>query len=190
MIKKKCSMKLETNRLIIREFNIDDAQQMFENWVNDKEVCKYLSWEAHSDVSVTKKLLSTWISEYKYNTTCNLAIVFKDIDKVIGTISLIKVDYKNSNCEIAFSIGKKYWSKGITTEAVKIVLNYLFNELAFNRIEALQDVKNIASGRVLEKSNMILEGTLRQARKRKDGTYGDINVWSIIKNEYNLDNKQ
>lgn len=177
--------KIETQRLILREFVVGDAQDMFNNWGNDKDVCKYLSWEPHVDISNTKALLEEWVSAYTDMNTYNWAIELKETGEVIGTISTVKVNFKDSSCEIAYTIGKNYWTKGITTEAVKAVLHFFFVEIGFNRIEALHDTQNVASGSVLKKSGMTLEGTLRKSRKRKDGTYGDLNVWSILKEEYN-----
>ena len=52
---------LETERLILRRFSIDDASCMFKNWASSDEVTKYLTWPTHSDISITESVLNSWI---------------------------------------------------------------------------------------------------------------------------------
>ena len=52
---------LETDRLILRKFTPEDAEDMYENWASDPEVTKYLTWPVHTSVDVTKKLLEIWV---------------------------------------------------------------------------------------------------------------------------------
>ncbi|MGL4107398.1 GNAT family N-acetyltransferase [Clostridium sp. LP20] len=53
---------LETERLILRKFTLEDAQPMYDNWVNDYEVIKYLTWPKHNSVDDTKIVLGDWIT--------------------------------------------------------------------------------------------------------------------------------
>ena len=62
----KGTVRLETDRLILRRFTLDDAPAMFNNWANDPEVTKYLSWEPHADLEVTREILRTWVNSYDY----------------------------------------------------------------------------------------------------------------------------
>ncbi len=66
---------IETERLILRKLEIADAQNMFNNWANDSEVCKFLSWEPHGNIEVTKNLLVSWINSYQSYETYNWAII-------------------------------------------------------------------------------------------------------------------
>ena len=66
------------------------------------------------------------------------------------------------------------------TESLKAVINYLFKEVGFNRIVALHDTNNVASGKVMIKSDMIYEGTFRQAGLRENKFY-DLAQYAIIK---------
>ncbi|MBO5384138.1 MAG: GNAT family N-acetyltransferase, partial [Ruminococcus sp.] len=58
-------IELETRRLKLRTVNYDDVQSIFNNWASDPEVAKYVTWEAHGDISVTKSVMNYWIEEYK-----------------------------------------------------------------------------------------------------------------------------
>ena len=69
---------IETERLILRRFELSDARAMFDNWASDDEVTKYLTWPAHSGVSVTEQLLEDWVSQYSKNDCYRWAIVLKE----------------------------------------------------------------------------------------------------------------
>lgn len=171
---------IETKRLILRKFEINDASNMFDNWANDPEVCKFLSWEPHGNIEVTKNLLFSWIEAYQSNKTYNWAMVLKETNQVIGSLSVISLSQKHQNCELGYCMSKIYWNQGIMTEAVTAIIDFLFNEVEVHRIQAKHDIKNPGSGRVMEKSGMLLEGTMRHGVLRKDGSYADHNIYAII----------
>ena len=57
--------EIATERLTLRRFEIEDAENMFYNWANDPEVTKYLTWPAHESVDTTETILKEWISKYE-----------------------------------------------------------------------------------------------------------------------------
>ena len=61
--------KLETKRLILRRFKIEDAEAMYNNWASNPNVSKYVMWETHKDVNETKELLEEWVRGYEDSTT-------------------------------------------------------------------------------------------------------------------------
>lgn len=175
--------QLETERLILRKFKIEDAEDMFKHWGNDSAVNKYLSWNIHQSVQDSQDIIDLWVSKYEDMETYNWAIVLKEIDEVIGSISMVKLENKHYSCEIGYCIGSKFWNNGITTEAFQAVIEYLLNEVGFNRVVAMYDTENKASGKVMKKCKMTYEGTLRDAHKRNDEFYS-LGVYSILKKEY------
>ncbi len=175
---------METDRLILRRFVIEDAQDMFANWANDADVCKFLSWNPHGTLAVTQALLEHWIAAYENENTYNWAIELKELGSVIGSISAMNVSEKDCSCEIGYCISKQFWSKGIATEALKSLIYFFFTQVGLNRIQASHDPLNIASGKVMEHAGMTLEGTLRQRRMCRDGTFADSNIWAILRRDY------
>lgn len=165
---------IETERLILRRFTIDDAGDMFANWANDSEVTKYLTWLPHGCVENTEEILTTWISEYSSPSTYKWAIICKDNgEPVIGCIDAVHVNEKIPSCEIGYCLSKTYWGKGIMTEALKEVMNYLF-DAGFIRISARHDTSNPASGRVMQKAGMTYEGTFSKSEINNKGDIIDI----------------
>ena len=180
-IKQIKTQTINTNRLTLRRFTREDAPDMFRNWVNDADVCRYLSWEPHGDIENTKAIVNSWLIAYEQADNYNWAIALKSTNEVIGSIAVIDFNEKHKNCEVGYCIGQAYWQKGITTEALEAVMKFLFEEVGLNRIQAKHDVQNIASGKVMQKVGMQMEGTLRELRMRKDGSFADYNLWAILR---------
>ena len=180
MVKYLGTKQLETNRLMLRKFSIDDAENMFKNWANDKEVTKYFSWPPHGRIEVTKNVLISWIDNYKNMEVYNWGIVAKDIGEVIGSISVVNHSCKSLVCEIGYCISKAYWNKGITTEALKAVIKFLIKEVRVERVHAFHNINNVASGKVMQKAGMIFEGKLRKYHLNRDGALEDVNMYSKI----------
>jgi [ribosomal protein S5]-alanine N-acetyltransferase len=175
--------KLETERLILRQFTIDDAELMFKNWANDDNVTKYLTWPTHQDINVSRYVLENWIKNYSKNDFYQWAIVPKEVNEPIGTISVVDKNDDIQMVEIGYCIGKKWWNKGITSEALNAIIKYFFEEVMVNRIEAWHDIKNPNSGKVMAKCGMKCEGNLRQSRKNNTGI-SDSAIYGILLEEY------
>ncbi|MCB2297891.1 GNAT family N-acetyltransferase [Clostridium tagluense] len=183
MLMHKGTQIINTDRLLLRKYESDDAADMFENWANDCEVTKFLSWKPHNNVQDTKEIIDQVVERYE-NSTYYWAIKFKEIDEVIGDISIVRFDETCCSCEIGYCMSRKYWGMGIMSEALKAVIDYLFSEIGFNRIAATHDTNNIASGKVMIKSGMKHEGILRQARLRDNKYFYDLALYSILKDEW------
>lgn len=175
---------IETERLVLRRFELTDADAMFNNWANDVEVCNFVNFKPHRTIDVTKEVIFKWVNSYSNIEIYNWAIVPKEYGKAIGSISIVEAKNNNLACEIGYAMSKNYWNKGIMTEALKAVMNYLFSEVGYNRIQTRHDTQNPASGRVMEKSGMKLEGTMRQDKLRKNDTFGDRNIWALLRKEW------
>lgn len=174
---------LETDRLILRRFVIEDAGAMYRNWASEDEVAKFLTWPAHSNVAVTRALLSTWIVAYNKADYYNWVIELKETGEVIGNISVVQVKENIQCAELGYCMGTRWWGAGIMPEAGKAVVKYLFEEVGFNRIAATHDKNNPKSGRVMQKIGMTYEGMLRKAGFNNQGIVDE--VWySILREEY------
>ncbi len=175
---------LETDRLILRKFNLDDVLPMYNNWGSDYETSKALTWDVHSSPDVTKEVISNWISKYDTEFYFNWVIELKDTKEIIGNIEVIKISKRDEMCEVGYCYGSKYWNKGYGTEALKASLNFLLTDVGLRLVEAKHIVENPASGRVMEKAGMIKEATLRERMFNKHTkNVNDIIIYSITKND-------
>lgn len=172
---------IDTERLTLRRFRMGDAQAIFDNWANDDQVTKYLSWPTHQDVDTSKAVLSDWIKAYERPETYLWAITFREDDIPIGSISVVSHNDRLGKMEIGYCIGKAWWHQGIMTEALGAVMDYLFREVSANRLEASHDANNPNSGAVMVKCGMVFEGTLRQSDFNNQGIC-DVCWYAAIRN--------
>lgn len=178
--------KLETNRLILRKFIQEDAEQVYLNWTSDKNVTQYFGFEPDKSIDETKEKIASWIKAYEKDNTYIWAIKDKKSNQLIGSITA-EMPYKIlETCEIGYSIGSKWWNSGYMTEALTEVIRYLLTEEGMYLIEAKHNIKNIASGKVLLKAGMIKEATLRGRRINKStGEHEDLVIYSVTKADIN-----
>lgn len=152
---------LETERLILRPFTMEDAQAMFDNWANDPVVTKYLTWPAHTSVEVTEAVLQCWINDYAFGEGYHWGIVLKETGELIGDISAARIFPKFQGIETGYCMGQRWWHRGIMPEAFRRVLAYWFEEVGAQRVSALHDVNNPASGAVMRRCGLLFEGVHR-----------------------------
>lgn len=177
MILHKGTSSIETVRLILRKFELQDANDMFNNWSSDPEVLKYLPWGPHENVSVTERKVKSWVESYAYDNTYNWAIYLKGRNQVIGSISAEILNDPNNSCEVGYCIGKEFWGQGIMTETLRAIMHYLFYEIGYRKITARHDVLNIASGRVMQKVGMHFDKVLYHVSLRRDKSFCDVAVY-------------
>ncbi len=174
---------LETERLILRPFRESDAEDMFNNWACNDNVTRYLTWPTHQSIEITKKLVDLWVSEKEELTNYMWCIEWKENHQAIGSISVVHIKEEIYAAEIGYCIGEAYWNMGITSEAMKAVIKFLFEEVKCNRISAEHDISNPNSGKVMMKAGLKYEGTLLEAGRNNSGVC-DMAVYGITKKMY------
>ena len=145
---------LETDRLILRAWEITDLDDFFE-YASVEGVGEKAGWEHHKSKDKSLEILKMFMEEKKI-----FAIVLKENQKAIGSIGIEELgeeldkDLDNlSGRELGYVLNKDYWNKGIMTEAVSKVVDYCFNTLKLNFLMASYFNHNIASKKVLENLN-------------------------------------
>ena len=190
MLTHKGTKTIETDRLILRQFTMDDAPAMYRNWASDDIVTKHMTWPTHPSVEVSKMVLSDWTASYAKDDYYQWAIVLKENGpEPIGSISAVHIHEKIDGAVMGYCMARSHWGKGIMTEALIALIDFFFTEVGVNRIEADHDPNNPASGRVMEKSGMSYEGTLRQAGRSNQGII-DVSRWAILRQDWRKDHEQ
>lgn len=179
-----CGTKtIETDRLILRRFEVADAAAMYRNWASDPAVTKFLTWKPHRDVKETRALLTEWVADYERPDCYNWIIVLKGENAgPVGSISVVKIEEVTRCATIGYCIGQAWWRRGITSEALDAVIGCLFKNTDFLRIESYHDANNPNSGGVMKKCGMKYEGTLRGHDFNNRGIV-DACYYSILKDE-------
>lgn len=97
---------IATERLTLRRFTIEDAENMYYNWACDPEVTKYLTWQPHKSVEETTEILQQWEAGYSKNEFYQWAIELNDIEQPIGSISVVSLNEDVQSAELGYCIGK------------------------------------------------------------------------------------
>lgn len=127
-----------------------------------------------------KEFISAMLSADE-NETFAFAITVNNM--VIGSIGIFRQgNIHRQTAELGYYIAEEYWGKGIMTEAVKQICEYVFANSDIIRIYAEPFAYNIASCRALEKAGFQYEGTLR-SNAVKNGKVIDIKMYSLLKEE-------
>ncbi len=184
MINHKGTVTLESDRLILRKFQLNDAYDMYENWASKDIVTKNLTWKPHNNIETTRFTIRSWIQNYKNIDCYNWCIEEKNSSKAIGSINLTNIDNINESLEVGYCLSDKFWNKGIMTESLMLVLDFVFKQIEVNRITSKCYINNIPSMRVLKKCGFLYEGNLRSVIKDNNNNFIDCKCYSLLRKEY------
>lgn len=177
------TQRIETDRLILRRYKIEDADAMYKNWASDSEVTKFLTWQPHPSVDVSRSIIEDWLKEYSDEKYYQWAIVLKDNgNEPIGDISVVHMNEDISMVHIGYCLGRAWWRRGIMSEALKAVTDFMFDTVEVNRVESRHDPMNPNSGKVMQKCGMKYEGTLRSADRNNQGIC-DACYYALLRSE-------
>lgn len=141
---------IETERIILRKFTLEDVDAVFEYGSNDI-INKYTGYISLKNKNEAKNIIENIIfKDYQKYGYGRLAVVYKTTNKVIGFAGLKFLPEFNET-DIGFRFLPEYWNKGIATEISKEIIKYGFESLNLKRIIGIANPKNIGSCKVLEK---------------------------------------
>ncbi len=177
------TQKIETERLILRRITAEDAAAMYKNWASDPEVTRFLTWPAHQNMDVTRYVIGTWLPLYEKSDYYHWAITLKENgDEPVGTIhGLVNDDLES--IQIGYCLGRKWWHRGIMSEAAQAVIDFFFDKVGAGSICSYHDPRNPHSGMVMKHCGMKYEGTRRAADRNNTGIC-DASWYSILRAEH------
>lgn len=142
--------RLETDRLILRQIKKEDIDAVFNCWMQDEDVSRYMYWKASKDVNEARKFVQFELENLENDKWYRWIIMLKHTDKIIGTCLIYYNDDEN-NWDISYNLGKEHWGKGYISEAMHRVLEYAVDELNIKECIAIHAIDNPESGRVIQK---------------------------------------
>lgn len=174
---------IETQRLILRKLEMNDANRMFDYIFSDHRVMDNLIKGPHESISETINRLTEITNQYMSETFCYWGIEVKESGELIGTIDLFNINEDTENCEVGYNIGFNWWNKGYGTEALHAVVEFAFRIMDIHKISATHNIDNPASGKIMLKVGMKREGIIRHMI-RKNNQYKDCGIYGILQQEY------
>lgn len=169
---------IATERIILRAFKEEDLNDFYE-YASVEGVGEMAGWLHHKSISESKKILEMFITHDK-----TFAIVYKENNKVIGSIGIEKYEMEDKlsefnnyrGREIGFVLSKDYWGRGLMPETVKAVIDYLFNKLDLDFLLCGHFNYNTQSKRVQEKCGFVPYRTLLMDTRLKTKEQGTLNI--------------
>jgi len=177
--------ELETERLVLRKIKISDSSDMYAYSCRE-EVTRWLLWSPHRSESYTARYISGLQNAYRSGEFFDWAVSLKSDRRMIGTCGFTSFDIDNNAAEIGYVLNPDFWYRGIAAEAASAVIDYGFEVLGLNRIEAHYMSENTKSRRVMEKCGMKFEGIFR-SRLFVKGKYRDIGICSVLYSDWSAD---
>ncbi len=137
-------------RIIAREVNMEDIDDLFEIY-SDKEAMKFRGSRPMESLDDARLFVQNVVLEEGTKLTSRLGIELVETGGLIGTIMKRVDGRKEGICEIGYSIGKKYWGRGLGTEIVGLIVDDLKHDERTKELHAWSHRDNLASLRILEK---------------------------------------
>ena len=171
-------MKLKGERIVIRDIKYSDSYDFYE-YGKDPLVGPMAGWKPFPSKEVSDRILTANIINKEM-----FAITIDD--KLIGTISLYNKPYRKYNKAktIGFSLRSDYWNQGIMTEAVKLMIHFVFKKTDCEILEVAHHSDNLRSKRVIEKCGFSYDGRMNKYKVLYDERVIDVDFYSMEKIEY------
>lgn len=149
-------MKFETQRLILRDWKIEDAEDLFKV-ASDADVALPCGWKPHENIEECKHIIKDMFLTDPYT----YAVCLKENNIAIGCIAIIpqninRLNLKNENeVELGCWIGKEFWGRGLMVEAMNVLIDFAFNKLNVENIYCGYSDGNSKSKRLQEKCGFV-----------------------------------
>jgi len=172
--------EIETERLILREIMPEDAPAIFAIF-SDPKITQYYDLYTYVDMEQAEELIDFFDESFENERAIRWGIARKEDNVLIGTCGYVWL--RQYRGEIGYELASAYWRQGIMSEAIEAILEYGFEQIGLNRIEALVMVENAASAGLLRSLGFTEEGVLREHDFFK-GQFHDMRLFSLLRREY------
>ncbi len=172
--------EIETERLILREIMPEDAPAIFALFA-DPLVTRYYDLYPYADIEQAQELIDFFDQGFEMERSIRWGIARKEDNLLIGTCGFVWL--RQYRGEIGYELASAYWRHGYMYEAIEAILEFGFEQIGLNRIEALVMVENGASAGLLRALGFSEEGTLREHDFFK-GHFHDMRLFSLLRREF------
>ena len=178
---------LDTNRLVLREITLSDTNSIYEIY-RDPRVAEYDSFPPIRTIGEARNTIHNYRRDFKEKKQMRWGIVRRTDNCMIGTCVFMNFDYTSRRCEVGCGLVSSEWNKGYMAEALRSLIDYGFDMLGLNRIEAYIILGNSASVRLFGKLGFAYEGVVREREYFKGRFHNEI-IMSMLRSDYNLISK-
>ena len=177
--------EIETERLLLREIMPEDAPAIYRLF-SDPLVTRYYDLEPYTNIEQAEELIDFFDESFELERAIRWGIERKEDGALMGTCGYVWLRVHRG--EIGYDLHSDFWRQGYMSEALDAILEWGFNELGINRIEALTMLDNVASGSLLRTLGFHEEGILREQDFFKD-QFHDMRLFALLRREYYADSE-
>lgn len=175
---------LKSDDIVLKKIEAHHLDEVFEIYNNDK-VFEYCGIIPKHNKDTVKNMIGHFERDYNKRSRVKWGIFAKnECDRLLGIIEALDFNQKVNSVTIGYFLAESHWGRGIASEAVKILLDFLFMDVNVNRIHAEVMPPNDTSKKVLLKNGFIKEGMLRQAALWSGKGIVDLEIYSILEEDY------
>lgn len=176
----------ESERLLIKAPHSDDAEQVFAAIAESRDYLRpWMPWaESDQDVVSVAENLRVAHEKYILGEDLRLNVWRKSDDLFVGGSGLHRIDWSVPRFEIGYWVRQSLQGKGYVTEAVLRIRDMAFADLAAERVEIRCDAANRRSSAVALRANFVLEATLRNDGRNRDGVLTDSMIFSMLRSDW------
>ncbi|GGE78551.1 GNAT family N-acetyltransferase [Priestia taiwanensis] len=175
---------LKSDVLALKKVEEQHLDELYNIYSNDN-VFTYCGIIPKHNKNTVQKMIGHFERDYTKKSRVKWGIFANERpERLLGIIEALDFNQKVNMVTIGYFLGEEHWGKGIATEAVRILIQFLFTEATINRIQAEVMPPNEVSKKVLMKNGLREEGTLRQATYWSGKGIVDLDIYSILKDEY------
>jgi [ribosomal protein S5]-alanine N-acetyltransferase len=175
---------LSSQRMLLRQITEDDFEDVY-NLYADERVFTFCGMLNKTNKAVILSSIDHFDRDFRQRKRIKWGIALKENEeKVVGIIEALDYISHINQITVGYFIHPDFWNRGIASEALRILVYFLFEDVGINRIQAEVMPRNIYSKRVLLKNGFQLEGTLRQATLWVGKGLIDLELYSILASDY------
>ncbi|MFH1656616.1 MAG: GNAT family protein [Candidatus Nealsonbacteria bacterium] len=164
----------KSTRIKLRKLKISDAEFLCKN-ANDKDIVRYTYvFPPPFNIKKAKEFIRKIQKEWKDKKSFEFGIELKKSRKLIGTVNIFNINYRNKKAEVGLWLSKKYWGRGLAEESLSLLLCSGFNKLKLKKFQARILHKNIFAQKLIEKMGFKLEKRLKRNTFFKNEWFDDL----------------
>jgi ribosomal-protein-alanine N-acetyltransferase len=174
---------LETERLVLRELRPKDAGSLFAI-LGDEEVTQFYDDEVWRDITQATEQIEAWTAGFRAKRCIRWGIAPRKSGQIVGTCGYHGFHRWHRRAGIGYELARSFWKQGIMTEALGRIIQFGFEKIGLNRIEAVVMPDNEGSIKLLAGLGFQSEGVLREYENWGDKGCLDLAMFSLLRREY------
>lgn len=171
------------DEITLRKIVASDLDSLFEIYSNEK-LFQYSPVMLKKNKDTVANMIEHFERDFHKRKYIFLGICLNsEPNNIVGIAEIFDYSQDVNMITIGYRLNDKFWAKGIATKAVKVMTDYLFNDIGINRIQAFVMLENIKSQNVLQRNGFVKEGIIRQGYVWKGKGVVDLILYSLLKSD-------